>query len=443
MFKHLLNTAKSSKRVMVHCTSKVDKSAIRREVRRGIEHIIISSKTLPDDIVMNGILYPAKEIESSYKGLERTLAPVEHPEDEDGNFIPALDAEAINNFHVGAFNENVRREDGRVLIDKVINVPMALSSEKGRRLLDRVYQFERGESDKPIHTSVGLFMEIEELKVVKTNSEGLEYDRVGKNYIFDHDAILLDSVGAAQPSQGVGMMVNSAGSKVEVYNASLDELGVNELSHNQIREILNEKLRESYTDWVWVSEVFQDHVIYEVGENTYFKDFYTLENGEVKIVGSPFEVKREVTYVPITNEENDMKELILNALEKAGVEHEGLSDEQLMKKYSELLTTNSESEPDASLEGGKDSSLAIQVKELKDMVSALNHEVKRTKDKDLDTLVESVYAANSLGLDKEDLKKLGVEALKKLAGNAGVSVGIPFTNAVSEGGETQSYEMPD
>ena len=62
-------------KIMVQCSTAINKSSIYREMREGIEHIIVSSYTLPDDVVMNGILYPSTEINKSYKTLERTLAP--------------------------------------------------------------------------------------------------------------------------------------------------------------------------------------------------------------------------------------------------------------------------------------------------------------------------------------------------------------------------------
>jgi len=150
------------KRILIQCRTKVNSDSIRRETLDGVEHIIVSSATLPDDIVMNGGLYPADEIAISFETLEGTLAPVEHPEI-DGKFLPANDARAIHNFHAGAFNKNVKREGGRVHIDKFINVQEALKTERGKRLLDRVNELETNDNPRPIHTSTGVFLDVEEL----------------------------------------------------------------------------------------------------------------------------------------------------------------------------------------------------------------------------------------------------------------------------------------
>ena len=101
------------KRILIQCQTVVSRDAVRRETIDGVEHIIISSRTLPDNIVMNGGLYPAEEIAKGFASLERTLAPVEHPLNANGQFISATDPTAIHNFYAGAFNQNVRQEGGR------------------------------------------------------------------------------------------------------------------------------------------------------------------------------------------------------------------------------------------------------------------------------------------------------------------------------------------
>lgn len=202
--------------LMIQCVSRVNKKNIRREQINGVEHIIVGSYTLPDNIVMNDILYPADEIEKSYRSLERTLAPVEHPTNANGEFISATDPEAIHNFHAGAYNMNVSRENGRVYIEKHINVQEALKTDRGKRLLDRINEIETNDKPRPIHTSVGVFLTIEELKEPRTNDNSDQYSMIGRDLLFDHDAILLDSVGAATPEKGVGIAVNADGKQIDV-----------------------------------------------------------------------------------------------------------------------------------------------------------------------------------------------------------------------------------
>lgn len=193
--------------VHVHVRSLVNSAAIREDVRNGRKVIVVPSATLPDNVVMNGIKYPADEIENSYLTLNRAPAPAGHPM-LNGVNVSAYDPEAQNHYGIGAWNENVRRENGRVFLDKVIDVERANASDKGREILNAI------DKGAPIHTSTGLTATL-------TAAEDDTHEYVARNIVFDHDAILLHEEGAATPSQGVGMLVN--GKEIEVINSSLDD----------------------------------------------------------------------------------------------------------------------------------------------------------------------------------------------------------------------------
>lgn len=199
------------KKVLANIRVSADMGGIRREKRNGRDKIIVPSATLPDDVIMNGIKYPADEIEKSFASLNGTIAPLGHPS-VDGKFVSASHPEGINIGWVGAHNENVRRENGRVFLDKVIDVQRANESDGGKAVLAAI---EKGD---PIHTSTGVFLELDE-----TPGDG--YTSIARNMLFDHDAILLTGDGAATPNEGVGMMVNSSGEETEinVINSTLED----------------------------------------------------------------------------------------------------------------------------------------------------------------------------------------------------------------------------
>ncbi len=203
---------KSGDQIRVNVRTKVNTEMIRREQRDGRDVIVVKSATMPDDVVMNGILYPAAEIEKGYKTLEGTPAPLGHPTVND-MFVPAKSPLGLNVGYFGAWNANVQRQNGRVMIDKVIDIERANESKMGRRVIAAL------EQGKPIHTSTGLTLNLREC----TNSDLADFE--GYDMEFDHDAILLDEDGAATPEQGVGMMVNSkTGDKqIQVVNSDLDE----------------------------------------------------------------------------------------------------------------------------------------------------------------------------------------------------------------------------
>lgn len=202
-----------TKHIRVNVRSQANSKAARTEKRNGRDVLIVPSATLPDNVVMNGIMYPADEIEKGYKSLERTPAPLGHPM-VGNSFVSAVDPEGINIGWIGAWNENVRRENGRVLLDKVIDVERANQSEDGKAVLAAI------NAGDPVHTSTGLWLDAE------TSGEGDGYDYIARNMNFDHDAILLNEEGAATPDQGVGMMVNKAvhdGEEIEVINSALSD----------------------------------------------------------------------------------------------------------------------------------------------------------------------------------------------------------------------------
>lgn len=191
----------------VNLRTKVLNSAIRYEKRNGRDVIIVPSATLPNDIVMNRILYPATAIEQGFQSLDRTPAPLGHPMI-NGQYVPAMEPEAINGFWVGAWNENVRRMNGRVFLDKVIDVETAKATERGRKLLETINKQE------PISTSTGLMLTM-------TPAEHDDYDWVANTIEADHDAILIGEAPAASTQQGVGIFVNAQGARIDVQNAEI------------------------------------------------------------------------------------------------------------------------------------------------------------------------------------------------------------------------------
>lgn len=191
--------------MQVNVTTQVNSKTIRREQHNGREHWVIPSYTLPANVVMNGGLYPASEIDAHYPKLEGTLAPLGHPT-VNGQHVSAFSPEGINVGHVGAWNRNVKKSGNRVYVEKWLDVEVANRSESGRRLLERLEALERGDDVPPIHTSVAVFLDR-----IEANEEQRKggYEWVAKIHGMDHDAILLDEVGAATPEQGVGLMVNA------------------------------------------------------------------------------------------------------------------------------------------------------------------------------------------------------------------------------------------
>lgn len=461
------------KRIMVQCATKINKSAIRRESIGGIEHVIVSSSTLPDDIVMNGGLYPADEIAKSFATLERTLAPVEHPTDSNGNFLSASDPEAIHNFHAGAFNVNVTRENGRVHIEKHINVQEALKTDRGKRLMDRIEEIETNSEPRPVHTSVGLFLLVDELKEPKINAQGDKYTWIAREMVFDHDAILLDSVAAAPPEKGVGMAVNSNGDKIEVNRVLIgNEDGSNDTapkprdmrtnaegqSFAQVTEQLQQEINGIVSaDWIWLVDVFDTEAIFETNQG-YFSVPYNMREGRANIAGIPIRVDKKVEYQPKINSQqgdDQMKELILNALAEAGIATEGLSDDQLFAEHCKLQAKTNDDDDDgdggdgAGGDGtnptGLEAAINKAVGPLVEKIDGLTKQINDSDEKDRAELTKAIVNSDKYpGLTEDDVGAMAIEIVRTMAGNCGTAFGVPLTINQDGGSDLDlSTEMPD
>lgn len=339
-------------------------SNITTETIDGKPHIVVRGITpVVDDIVMNRKLYPAAEIEKAYNTLERNPMPLGHPK-VDGKHVSARDVRAVNEYHVGAWLQNVSHEGGKVTGDMYVNRQYAESSEKGKRLISRLDEMIAGTNSEPIHISTGLLY-----SGIAANGEskGKKYNEIATNMMFDHVAVLLDEPGAGTPSEGVGIFVNSEGEEVEIEVALLSDAAdctregllnktkffftnASNFSFDDIQRAISDKLHEGRADdkWLWPESVWPDNFIYR-DEAKYFKQKYLIDDdGKAVFVGEPVEVVRKpIEYEIKTNGENDpMKELIINALQAAGKPTEGKSDAELMDAYNQLAAEKAAAKKD-------------------------------------------------------------------------------------------------
>lgn len=426
---------------LLFCTHKLNRANIRRETREGVEHIILTSFTLPPDSVMNGGFYSAEEIDKSFETLNRTPATIEHPSI-GGVFVSANDPEIDMDFRIGSWNENARKvEDGRVALDKVINVQKAMMTEKGKRLLDRIKEIETNENARPIHSSVGVFLEAEDVEL-SINERGQEYTWLAKDMIFDHDAYLIDSIGASTPDQGTGIGVNKENVKVEHYvcsgikkkirkvkasNFLTNELSFSEIE-NQLWQAINQGLEKSTN---WVVAVFDDTFIFETESNELFKSNYVIDElDNLSIQDTRLPVERVVEFKPInpteTQEDSAMRDQIIAELVKLGITvNADISDADLGIQYKEALTVNKDENADDKKD---DNLLANSIKELTDKVSSLETKLTANSDKELDSLATSIVSSKMYpNLDESDIKSLGLDKAKAMAANCGVSHSVGST----------------
>lgn len=194
--------------LLVNISTLVANSEIRTEVVEGISFTVLPSRTLPPNIVMNGILYDEKDVEASIGTLDMSPVTIGHPV-VNGKFAPASDPISQAAYGIlGAHNRvKGKTDDGRWIVEKLVPVEQMQNTERGKKLAEAI------KSKAPIHTSTGVYLtKIDEIGV---NAMGQDYQFRAKIDRFDHDAILLNEVGAATPEQGVGIFVNADGEQEE------------------------------------------------------------------------------------------------------------------------------------------------------------------------------------------------------------------------------------
>ncbi|EKY2044610.1 hypothetical protein RA257_002027 [Cronobacter sakazakii] len=281
--------------MQVNVTTKVNSQSIRRETYNGREHLVLPSYTLPANVVMNGGLYPASEIDAHYQGLEGTLAPLGHPT-VNGQFVSAFSPEGINVGHIGAWNRNVKKSGNRVYAEKWVDVQVANQSEGGRELLERVAAIERGDDVPPIHTSVAVFLDQLEASE-QQKAQGIEW--VAKINAMDHDAILLHEVGAAQPEQGVGLMVNADQARsIKTNSGALVGESYRE-RERRLEKAARDKFATGPDDYAWIADFTDSQAIVIRNGGDAQAYGYTSDGGQITFDDTGTKVTRQESWVAI------------------------------------------------------------------------------------------------------------------------------------------------
>ncbi|WP_145512503.1 DUF2213 domain-containing protein [Yersinia kristensenii] len=341
-------------RICVNVLSVINSASnITTETINGKPHIVVRGVTpLVDDIVMNRKLYPAAEIEKSYKSLERNPMPFGHPK-VNGKHISARDVQAVNDYHVGAWLQNVNRDGGKVSGDMYVDRRYAEGSDNGKRLIERLDDMAAGKNVEPVHISTGL---IHKEITANGESKGKRYEKIVTNMDFDHVAILLDQPGAGTPKEGVGIFVNAEGDEQEIETANIADSEIPDPQDPAIKQIFNQ-----------------------------FMAFFSANNKHVK------------------EETKPMKELITNALKAKGKEVEGKTEAELMDAYNQVIAEDAKAKEkaDADEKAKKDKEDADK----KAKETATNNEEAPAWFKPFAEKLNTIETGLSVNSDKEKTEK--------------------------------------
>lgn len=449
-------------------------SNITTETIDGKPHIVVRGITpVVDDIVMNRKLYPAAEIEKAYNTLERNPMPLGHPK-VDGKHVSARDVRAVNEFHVGAWLQNVSHKDGKVTGDMYVNRQYAESSDKGKRLINRLDDMLSGANADPIHISTGLLY-----SGITANGEskGKKYNEIATNMMFDHVAVLLDEPGAGTPSEGVGIFVNSDGDEQQIEMANLANAydctregmlnktrffftNASNFSFDDIQRAISDKLREGDIEdkWLWPETVWPDSFIYQDGSKHLKQKYLIDDGGKAVFVGEPVEVVRKPTEYEIKTNgaENPMKDMIVNALKAKGKPTEGKTDAELFDAFNQMNAEEAaktetpeqkaarekkeSDEKTAKDKASNSEEMPAWAKLLTEQVSALNTQFTANSDKEKGEKRAAVKA--KFNMTDLAVNALDGEPLKELYAQCQTSTGL--SGAFRQVNNNQSFsEMPE
>jgi len=432
------------KQSRVHILSAVNAGAVSKS---GGRYTVANVVGCVDGLVMNGMLYPGEQLASAAPSLEGKPAPAGHPKDDAGRYISALSGNALLTSYAGAVCTNVRHEGGRTLYDVVVNEAQAKAHPDGAKLVERLEAAMNGSNAEPIHVSTGLFC-----KAITANGESLgkKYQRIATEITYDHSAFLLNESGAGTPEQGVGMFLNAAGEAEQVeavaVNEALDRRGEglgswaqgllrkllgneDELSLDQIRDGLYKGLPKGG----WVREVFARYAVWSDADGRmYRQDYLVSSDGSVAFSGTAQEVREKREYEPINNLQKDaMKDMLIAALNAAGIKTEGLTEAQLLSAYNQHVSTAAVAPVQAKLDAANA------------QLQTLQANAQQAEAAELATLATEL-AANSKGLTADDFKAMGLKRCKELKANGTTAAPVlPGSSAPTgnAGDEFAGYDM--
>ncbi len=361
------------KKQIVYINSKTS-GKITNENIAGREHIVTRMIPIVGDSVMNNILYPNDEVQSSFNQLDMMKAPIGHPK-VNGVNVPVNHPIADNIHNVGAFIRNPI-VDGKAIVNELcIDIKRANESDKGKELIEKI------NSGELIGVSTGLNLQLENSSGQNVD-DGKSYDAVGHNFNFDHVAILMNEAAAGEH---VGTVI------------------INELSADSLTMQLDVLLED---DRAWIIDLFPDSktFIYRT-EDGIFKRGYSLgANDSVTLLDDTIEVIRKVEFIPkdgnavINIEDSEMPETPGDSLNGENANAKG-EDGQTKE-----LTVNELAE--AAIAQGK------TIISNEDAQLLANYKTNRST---LDSLVDKENAelevkrqavAESMGLNEEEAKEL-------------------------------------
>lgn len=338
-------------RIKILLNNQIGPADVRREQLDGSDHLVVPCVAAVEG-VMNNIFYPKEVLENFVNTWNGVPVPVNHPK-KNGYNVSANATEFENSINVGKFF-NVNFANNSIKGEIWINIEKAVR-------LGFEWLINKLESGEMMEVSTGLFgLSKEE----SGEFNGKPYQNVMTDIRPDHLALLPNDVGACSIEDGCGAVRTNCkckgnGEKKSFWNKFKTLIFGNEESHNEIRQLLREKVsgNSPNADFVFVVDVWDNEFVYELESQSTFslyKQTYNADsNGNIEFIGEPIKVRMKTSYVPVGGENNNptnnkamtekKKNALVDALAVSMIGNaESVTDEQKQKlsAMDEVMLTN-------------------------------------------------------------------------------------------------------
>lgn len=351
-------------------TANVNKSQISKtETHYKITGIPITV----DDAVMNGVLYPADENAKGMNSMVGKPLTIGHPIDDKGNYLSGREGVGMQNHYSGGHVTKTYNVSGVWYADAEIKTALLNAQENGPELISVL--------DNKLDLGVSTGLLFSQNQVSGENEKGDSYEMSAINQEYDHLAALLNEA----PAGGSDTIARFNSQDIQQIN--INQV-IDELSHDDIRYKLSGLIKPQAAgkdSYCWVVDVFRDYFIYTIDDSDFYRQGYSVLDGDVSLVGEKSKVEKRW-------------QIVVNALKKLNPFMPKV-DEHITKRYNEQdknINVNENEVPEMELEQVKAEIVANN-----DAISALITNAVSTAVEPLKAELESVKASVNANADKE------------------------------------------
>jgi len=330
-----------------------------------------------DDAVMNGILYEKEDNAKGLASYRDQPIVLQHPEN--GN--TALSGVNLMDHFGGGYIINTYNHDNVNYADVEFKESLMLAQKNGEYYLNR---FKQG---LPVGVSTGLYFDGNNNS--GTSANGDPYHAKAINQIGDHLAMLPEDEA---PAGGSATFI--------AFNGSNDDQSIT-VNIDEMITALNSEANELI-----------DSVATNDEEKSLLARFFALCKQKFASNKTACDNKQEL----LTNQEGDaMRDTLIAQLAAKGITvNAEISDADLLAKYNE---SNAAEVPDVS------AAINAAIAPLTETINTMQTKLTANADKELDAL--ATQAAPFMGLEVDEAKTMGVNALHKVLAKNGATVGAP------------------